>query len=393
MDHRQPMDQQVRFDTATTAPRGGGGRDGDLDDYRALALIWVMVIHCLYLSWILGPAWDVPKSLLLIEMPVLFFITGAGVSLGKQESSIAFYVHRLSRILVPFWIYGAVYLALEFTVGCGIRNANETILIGWLVPLDKPPSTLAPLNWHLWFIPIYLAVTLLLPVLRSFHDRLPERARLLPLIAWASAIWLMERLPGFDRTRMVVFYAFWAYLGLSYPRFKRRPWPRGAVLACSLTAYAALGGLVASGQYTSNFQFNKFPPNLAFLLLGIGHLGMLTLARRPILGIARRPPLRWVLSPYARYGYTIYLYHMLIFWGWSRLLGGSPRLQQFVAAYPVASVALMILVVVPLAALQAWPFQRFERFRVRMPDSPLAITSAPHLRSRQTETSPQADAS
>jgi peptidoglycan/LPS O-acetylase OafA/YrhL len=321
-----------------------------------------------------------------MEMPILFFITGAGVSLSKQESPIAFYVHRLSRILIPFWIYGAVYLALEFTIGSGIRSVNETILIGWLVPLKEPPSTLAPLNWHLWFVPIYLAVTLLLPALRSLHYRLPERARYVPLIAWPVVIWQMQRLTGFDQTRMVVFYSFWAYLGLFYTQLKERPWPRGAVLACSLIAYASLTGLILAGWYLSDFQWNKFPPNLAFLLLGIGHVGMLSLARRPILAVARKAPMRWALSAYSRYGYTIYLYHMLILWGWLQLFTRSPRLQQIVAQHPVVSLVLMIVVVVPLAALLAWPFQRVERFRVRMPNSLPPTTPSPHVRQSEAGT-------
>jgi hypothetical protein len=198
-----------------------------------------------------------------------------------------------------------------------------------------------------------------------------------PLLACAAVIWLMDRLPGFDRTRAVVFYAFWAYLGLFYTQFKERPWPRGALWACSLIAYAALAGLVGIGRYTSNFQFNKFPPNLAFLLLGIGHLGMLALARRPILAVAGKAPMRWALAPYSQYGYTIYLYHMFIFWGWFAVFTRSPRLRQLATGYPIASVALMVLIVVPLAALQAWPFRKIERFRVRMPNSVPPTVPAP----------------
>src|SRR5690349_10117734 len=85
----------------------GARRQADLDVFRALAMIWVLMIHCLYLTPILKPRWDVPKSLLLIEMPVFFYLAGASNGLTRTRSLLRFYASRLFRIALPLWVYGA----------------------------------------------------------------------------------------------------------------------------------------------------------------------------------------------------------------------------------------------------------------------------------------------
>ena len=60
-------------------------RDTQLDIYRALAMIYIIcVIHVVY--W-LGIGNELITSIILFEMPVIFFITGASFSLQTKEKS------------------------------------------------------------------------------------------------------------------------------------------------------------------------------------------------------------------------------------------------------------------------------------------------------------------
>jgi peptidoglycan/LPS O-acetylase OafA/YrhL len=347
-------------------PDGGGvnraPRDPDLDDYRALALVWVVFIHCLYLAGVVPPSWNVAKSLLLIEMPVLFYVAGAANGRGRARSVAGFYASRLGRILIPFWVYGAVCLALEAGLARGPLPPLSERVLGWLVPVGVPPCAVAPLGWGLWFIPAYLLVMLAFPWLRAAHDRLPGWARWGPLLVLAGVVVAMDRAGYLGMLpRALVVYSFWAYLGLFHDRFRSAPPPRAAVVVVSLAAYGVLAVLVRRGVYGPDFQWNKFPPNFAFLLLGLGHFGVLALAARPILAVARGPGVRRLLAPYRDYGYTIYLTHMLVFLVLFRAFERWPGAQLWGLKHPVAAVAMMFPVMAVLIPVAAWPFSPAER--------------------------------
>ncbi|MDR2511322.1 MAG: acyltransferase [Bacteroidales bacterium] len=65
-------------------------RNEKLDIFRGLAMIWVILTHCLY--W-LGYFSSI-KSFLLIEMPLFFFISGASNGMSNKKSLKGFYTNR-----------------------------------------------------------------------------------------------------------------------------------------------------------------------------------------------------------------------------------------------------------------------------------------------------------
>ena len=82
-------------------------RDTNLDTFRGFAMMYVIFIHCLYWLYLFHNANSITyiKSFFLIEMPLLFFITGASNSMGRKKSLLTFYISRFQRILIPYWIY------------------------------------------------------------------------------------------------------------------------------------------------------------------------------------------------------------------------------------------------------------------------------------------------
>jgi surface polysaccharide O-acyltransferase-like enzyme len=324
-----------------------------------------MAIHCLYWPGFVGPTWSVLKSLFLFEMPVLFFVAGASNGLGRSRGWLPFLRSRLSRVLIPYWAYAAVCLALEMGKASSFLGLSRPMVLGWLVPYSMPLSTIPPLAWHLWFIPVYLVVMTLFPALRAVHERTPAWARFVPLLVLAGAIVGLDHLGGWAFSRNLVFYSFWVALGLFYPRFKTHPWHHSTILATSLAAFGAVTALVLSGAYGADFQWNKFPPNFAFLLLGIGHLGLLTLLRLPLLALARQPLVSRLIAPYREYGFTIYLFHPLIFVALRLVLDIRPGLLRLAQDHSLAAVALLLPAVVVLAPLAAFPCAALERTRTQ----------------------------
>ena len=112
---------------------------------------------------------------------------------------------------------------------------------------------------------------------------------------------------------------------------------------------------MAHKVYQPDFQWNKFPPNVAFLLLGVGHFGLLTLAAPAIRGFARSRTRSALTAPYRSYGYTIYLFHPLAFsvvmWSFGHGRTGSPG-----PGHPATTLASIFAGMVVLVPVLAWPF-------------------------------------
>jgi|GEM_PF-1187222 len=386
-------DAETRADGVRPTTPKAGARDTDLDEYRALALVWVMLIHCLYWFGLVGQRWDVPKSLLLFEMPVLFFVAGASNGLGRPKPAWSFYASRLTRILIPFWVYAAAALAFEaWKARAGVRPFD----VHWVVPTETPKSPVAPIAWHLWFVPVYLSVMGLFPWLRAAFDRLSSWRRAVPLAVLAVGVVAFDDFNvRLEFPRFLVFYSFWAYLGLYYPSWKARPWPRAAVLATSACAYVVLWRLLAHGVYQPDFQWNKFPTNVSFFLLCVGHFGLLTLAAPALRAFARRPAVRPLIAPYQRYGYTIYLFHPIGFALVMTAFERWPALLQWAQAHPATALSLIFPALLVSVPVLAWPFSVAERMSFRRRpavaaapgrlDAPHAVDGPPpHVRTSST---------
>ena len=78
-------------------------RDIQLDIYRALTMVYIVcVIHVVY--WF--GVFDEPvRSILLFEMPVIFFISGASYGVKHRIREVRSIVkNRVKRVLLPFYI-------------------------------------------------------------------------------------------------------------------------------------------------------------------------------------------------------------------------------------------------------------------------------------------------
>ena len=139
-------------------------RDTQLDIYRALAMIYIIcVIHIVY--W-LGIGEEPIKSLVLFEMPVIFFITGASFSLQTKDKTFKeTVVSRFNRVMMPYYIYVLVVMLIVLvcqTVGCSwmgyevpsidIKSIRNLISGGGVEGF--------PFNSHMWFVKPYMLLSI-----------------------------------------------------------------------------------------------------------------------------------------------------------------------------------------------------------------------------------------
>jgi fucose 4-O-acetylase-like acetyltransferase len=239
----------------------------------------VTIIHGVY--WLgFGQAFS---SILLFEMPIVFIISGYAYAIyvkANPEVNLSIYIKyaqtRISRIYIPYFAY-ALVCAIVVTLIQGNTNIQEN-LVAWLNPFTRGQGhSISSLSWHLWFIPPFLIVTLLLPVVTyKWIRKLPLVLCFLLLCFFLYfANWYIEA-----RLATPVFYLFWAYVGFKLG---------GGLTLKSKTLFTVIAiatsmlviGVVFLNQ-SLNMQLNKFPPNLMFLwfsciwvsllFLGVNHV-------------------------------------------------------------------------------------------------------------------------
>lgn len=153
-------------------------RDKQLDSYRGLAMIYVVCFtHVIY--WLKIGSEPI-LSLMLFEMPIIFFISGASLSFNKKPRSLKKTLwSRVRRVVIPYYIYAFVMVAIVAVLSViwhywlpniigifGEKIATKYMFdittYSWndvwsILSFGNIPQ--APCVWHLWFILPYLILS------------------------------------------------------------------------------------------------------------------------------------------------------------------------------------------------------------------------------------------
>ncbi len=285
-------------------------------------MLWVIMIHCLFWCGFFSyPVWlSVLKGLLLVEMPLFFFISGACNAFSRASVG-RFYINRFQRIMIPYWAYGAVCVALIVVYSCPASLSwFAKLAFSWImIPVQLPISTLNYLNWALWFIPVYLLVMLIFPLLRQIYKTSSVALKYFPLVVMAISVAVLEL---FDDglvvyfLKMLAFYGFWTYLGLFYGDLFKSVMVKPALAIASVCAIVTIL-LVFVMHRSPDMQVNKFPPNSIFLVYSIGAMSVLYAFSDYIVNIIRfvrrNQVVDWIFVQYMQSGLVIFLFHPLMF--------------------------------------------------------------------------------
>lgn len=291
----------------------------------------VVVIHGVFWLNLLPQA---VGSLLLFEIPVSFLIAGAAyrLSLSGQphrhrtnislEAYRAYVLSRLIRILVPYWAYASCCVMLLWGVSFfdpRVACDLPTLAYTWLNPFTFGTGcSMGLLGWHLWFVPVFLVVTALLPLaIRVLPMRRPPLVGV--FVGTAAVLWVFGNweFAGVDFIRQVFFYLVCAVLGYVAidARKANRPWSLAlaAMAACTVLAWGAGYG---NWPTSMDMQINKFPPNHLFaafttlwLVLWVAALRSLPALGRGVDALGSQRRLRAFFSA----GYSTFLWHGLAY--------------------------------------------------------------------------------
>ncbi len=247
-------------------------RDKTIDRLRGFAMFWVIVVHVLYWGNFFTNGYvNLLKSFCLFEMPLFFFITGASNSFSKISGYFDFVSKRFHRILIPYWVFAIIcaFLSIgKFSIEGNMDFlAGIKVLLSWMVPVNRQITSVSYLTWALWFVPVYLCVVLIIPVLRRMRDS----TRKIEFAFLLIGIFVVTCLLKMGWFQNVAFYSFWTYMGLFYRDIKtaaEQKHTRRYFLYLATAGLAVICILYLAGQ-PIDMQSNKFPPNLVFLVFSI----------------------------------------------------------------------------------------------------------------------------
>lgn len=221
-------------------------RDIQLDMYRGLVMIYILcVIHVAYWLGLAGEPW---RSIILFEMPLIFFISGASVSVASRKHDVRGTAwSRFKRVLLPYYSYIFYSVILVFVAsvlwyavrgGAFDAGLSPGRLVRALVPRDEVLNV--PYMYHLWFIIPYLIISCAFPFFRSAVDRMSRTV----VVAILLSSCVLVQLTDSEILKEMVVYNFFFVIGyLFYRRIKTRNIVGTFVASVLLLVIYAMGGV------------------------------------------------------------------------------------------------------------------------------------------------------
>lgn len=333
-------------------------RDHQLDVYRALMMIYVpCVIHVLY--W-LQKGNSVINSLLLFEMPVIFYISGATMYItGKKRSMRGTITNRVTRVLLPYYFYilcGLIIISL-FAAFFPEHKFHGSYSVSRMVFAQDDAFPL-PYVKHLWFIVPYLLVSCSFGIQQKWADKLNRWVYLLILVLLFALSAQILPYKGIAVPFLeALFYNIFFMAGyLFYRRISLK-----ALLYVTGTASVAVAIICIQEWREYGFlsmQDHKFPPDLVFLTFGICSIGILALVFRNF-----QVPAGKVLRHWNKYGYSIYLWQNFSFLIYSMIYRKYGL--EFLAEYPVVDYIVAAAVIFIISSLTSFVIAPVEKLFLR----------------------------
>ncbi len=286
-------------------------RDTQLDIYRALLMMYIpCVIHVMY--W-LGDGREPYMSILLVEMPLVFFLSGAAFSVSKSRRGLWHtLLNRVKRVVLPYYIYAAVLVSIGLIASllCLKTGLSQYLPLditryGWndiaaiILGRDIPQF---PFIWHLWFIPPYLILSCTFPLQVKLMKTMSSW---LYLAICLLLFFVAQSLTSISLLRQVLCYNIFMVSGYLFYRKLNSVTIMGAGTAALAIVLIAVFGF---GVDFCPMQGHKFPPDWMFVIYNLFVLCLVALIISRFTFSSNR-----LFRIWSERGYNIYLYQSIIF--------------------------------------------------------------------------------
>ncbi|MFD9393019.1 acyltransferase [Streptomyces sp. NPDC060000] len=315
-------------------------RDRYVDFLRAWAILLVVLGHWLITGLIRHPDGEITAPEMLATLPwtqwltlgfqimPLFFLAGGHAAAGSWSRALAaggtaagWVGKRAVRLLLPTAVYsGLVLLAVGVCSALGVDPATLA-LVGWAMAMQ------------FWFLPVYLLISALTPVLYALHERWGVRVPVgmgaagFGVGALVAAGDASARGPVVEAIGALNYLLVWGVvhqlgfcwrdglLGGGAPTARRARGWAPAMAVGGLAGFALLVGpgpfpvslILVTGQQPSNTN----PPSAALLAWSLAQVGVALLVAPVVRRVLERAGVRRAVRVLGAGSMTLYLWHML----------------------------------------------------------------------------------
>ena len=283
-------------------------RDTNLDTCRALVMILIVCITHMF-AFKVGN--DFVHSILLFEMPAIFFIAGAAQQITKKQRGFKeTVINRTKRLILPFYAFIIVlylWLALMTLVAdktgrfdiditsLSFRDVLKTLVTGGCVHI--------PIYGYTWFISCYMIISCSLPLQVKLLKHVPSW---IYLAFWVLVTLVLTPLhfSAEIEIKNLPVYNFFFIAGYLYYKHKPTKWFYAIFAASTVfTVYGFIKG------FMHPMQGHKFPADIYFLIFGTAWMCFFCIVLRKI-----KLPYNRFLDIWNVRGYNIYLYQTITFY-------------------------------------------------------------------------------
>lgn len=317
-------------------------RDHRLDAYRGMSMLYIVCfVHVLY--WLqLGT--EPYLSICLVEMPIIFFISGASQSFHTAPRPIkATFVNRMKRVTLPYYKYALVMLLMLMTLSffgkADILSYSMKDYLKILLFYDIPQL---PFMWHLWFILPYLVISCTFDCQKKILNKMNHMAY---LVICCLTFVIAQYLTDNQIIRNVLVYNIFMVIGYCYYKKVKKL----HLFSCAIVFLMALLLMKMVGIHFVPMQNHKFPADYVFLIYNLFALCVLSLAFGKIGFINNK-----ILNFWNKYGFSLYLYqnvsYMLVTFIFRRFYVKVPCLGGgiFICMISVFVMSMLIVMLVSL---------------------------------------------
>lgn len=283
-------------------------RDSLLEFLRAIIMIHIIcIVHVLY--WLrIGNQFF--QSIILFEMPVIFFIAGASQKLvNKNRTFKQILINRAKRVLLPYYIFIPLLyiwmLLLTYILpyrGIDTSPFRAITLSDIIKTLFIGGSNKIPYYGYTWFIPVYFLLSISLPLQKKILCYIKPYCYL-AIFGGIIFIFSYINLPNYtinNYVKSIIVYNIFYICGyLLYQQVSNR------LLWC----YAIISILIVIiGFYTKimiPMQDHKFPADYLFMFFGIAWITTMSIIFKyiPLYKIKECK----LIKIWNRMGYQLYL--------------------------------------------------------------------------------------
>lgn len=286
-------------------------RDLTLDMLRGGIMLYIiLVIHGIcnfaYLN-----LYSIEFSVLMFEMPVIFYLAGASLKLSTEKPLFKFVKSRIYRILIPYLIWAIIVIIPILIFGNITNDIKRLILVQNIYSI--------PYVNQIWFILPYVTISIAGWFLIKFYKK---RGGVFILL-YISVVLLVVGCVDMFETQLsmhptvylvgkeiLVFSVFYV-AGFNYgDNLKRKKGFGMLFLFCLIFIF-----LIYTDFYPFATQKNKLPPNLAYLCFGMIFVTILG-----FFGSGIKLKENTFLKFANKYGMELYLYQNYAFWMFAALV-------------------------------------------------------------------------